>query len=78
MICPNCGAEMKVGHTYKICGQAHTSRHTCGKCNRVCTSITLMVFDEPERGQGAYSVSKKARQKHIEEIRKAAKTVIAS
>lgn len=75
MKCPKCKRGMRVEHTFKINGEAHTSRHTCPQCGRVCTCITLMVFDEPERGQGAFALCKKAKGKHIKEIQKTAKTL---
>ncbi len=58
MDCPKCKVKMLVTHTYKVCGEAATSRHTCPKCNSVCTAVTVALFRDPVAGQGAYSIEK--------------------
>lgn len=54
---------MAVFNTYGINGEAHTTRYECPLCNTVATSVTILVFFEPERGQGAYSLAKNIKQK---------------
>lgn len=75
MDCVNCKIRMRVEHTFRINGSAQTSRHTCPKCSRVCTSICFVVFEDPSKGQGAYSLSKKADVKGMERLKKTALAV---
>lgn len=75
MECPKCKTRMRVQHTYKIDGASHTSRAACPACGHVVTCISMVVFEDPAAGQGAYSLSKKLGAKQVEALRKTAKTL---
>lgn len=62
MDCEKCKAKMAVENTYRVDGQSISQRHRCKKCNAVCTSVTIRVFQHPSMGQGAYSVAERMKK----------------
>lgn len=59
MDCAECKIKMAVTHSVRVSGETAVARHTCPRCNAVCTSIAMVIYRDPQRGQGAIGVAKK-------------------
>lgn len=62
MICPKCGNQMEITHTFTAGEHAKTQRLECKKCNMVGTAQTILVNVNPDRGEGAKALADKLRK----------------
>lgn len=63
MKCPKqCGARLKVTHTYRAGDAGTTRRLSCPRCGAVVTAVTIAVAVDPKYGQGASSLAQKMNQ----------------
>lgn len=58
MNCEKCKAKLEVSHTYSAPG-GKTQRLECPECLTVHTAITVLVNNDPDKGEGAAALAKK-------------------
>jgi hypothetical protein len=61
--CPKCDVKLKIKQVYAAGGVSKTSRAECPDCSRVYTIVAFLLGEAQERGEGAYAVAKRIRQR---------------
>lgn len=64
MICRRCNGPAQVDKTYKT-KAGTTRRGWCPACEVTLTEVSLVVYVEPKRGEGAVAVARKLEQGHL-------------
>jgi hypothetical protein len=54
--------KLKVQQGYKAGNSCRTQHLSCPKCHRPFTAVTLILFENPPYGRGAYTVANRIRQ----------------
>ena len=62
-MCRRCNSQLKVQHVYQAGPQARAQDMACSSCRTRFTSVTIIVGEVKERGQGAAAVASALREK---------------
>lgn len=54
-----CGGDLRIRQVYEVGDHGRTQTAQCARCRTRVTVVQFVVYEDPERGEGAYAVAKR-------------------